>query len=389
MSGPKEGVWQFVRPDPTMTRLDDLSAFAEKQRAWLDRSGGFIRRYLGEDALASARAAYDRIQECIDAGDPDEGFDAYGAAWALFNRLHREAVEAKRRQVAEQQRRERERQDLARQRQQEALQRQREAAAALLAECRAAWDDAEDQALLARWGDRAEFHRLESALGPAACGSPEFVLRSLHTWQDALTQALGLAHGRAARNAQEVRSYVPSLRASLEAVGGLNVEILSSRDRTRFNSLKAALQREAEDALSGEDLRGLRSAIARLQGLPAEYQPKIKAAELRKASQVWKDALVTCGYAVSSRKGPDGSIIIEASSFPMKSLSVQVLAGTDHVKLDVNGKHDHAGCVKDVQSLQAELARQGIQLTMTDWGAGRPGGVQQQQAGRVTTGGAR
>ncbi len=81
-------------------------------------------------------------------------------------------------------------------------------------------------------------------------------------------------------------------------------------------------------------------------------------------------------------------MVVEASSFPMKSVNVRVRPNSEQVDLEVNGTRDHAACVKDVQSLQAELARHGVTLTMTDWGGGKPGGIAQQNDARVSVGGA-
>ncbi len=56
MSGPKRGTWRIFY-DPTPQRLADLSQFAMRQDAWLERHGSFVGRFLGNDALAQARAA--------------------------------------------------------------------------------------------------------------------------------------------------------------------------------------------------------------------------------------------------------------------------------------------------------------------------------------------
>jgi hypothetical protein len=376
MSGPKRGYWR-IRYDPTPTRLDDLSGFAAKQSAWLARNGSFIERFLGSEALAAARAAYDRVQQCIENGDPDGGFDWYGQAWATFNELHRNAVEARQQAQLQQQRQEQQRR-LA----------QQQAAAEALRECREAWQDAENQALLARWTDATDRERLAAALDAATVGSPEQVQAKARAWQSDFGSALAIANGRAARNAQAIQRCRPGLSAARQALDSLNVSVLPDSEQGVFGRLKSKLQARVEDALSAENLRAVRSSIEQMQELTAQYQPRIRAAELEKASHIWRGALARCGYSVVSRKGPDGSIILQASSFPMKSLNVEVRPDTEEVRLDVNGKHDHTQCVKDVQSLQAELARQGVQLTMTDWGRGKPGAVERKLANSISTGGA-
>jgi len=395
MSGPKRGTWRIYH-DPTPARLADLEEFAANQDAWLVRNGSFIERFLGREALAKARSAYGRVRECIVNGDPDSGFDCYGQAWEIFNELRRQAAEAKQqahvqRQLREQQRRLAE-QQLQLQRQQRENQHrlaQQRAAAEALRECQDAWQDSESQALLRRWMDPSECHRLAAALEAAAVGSPEQVQERSRAWQNSLRTVLAAANRRAAENARAIHECRPALAAARQSLDCLNISVLPESQRNGFDRLKRQLQTQIEEALSAENLRDLRSFIGQIGELAARYQPQIKAAELEKASQVWRDGLTRCGYSVVSRTGPDGAVILQASSFPMKSLSVEVRPDTREVRLDVNGKHDHTGCVKDVQSLQAELARQGVQLTMTDWGTGKPGSVGRQLVQGLSIGGAR
>jgi len=154
VSGPKRGTWH-IPYDPTPARLDDLSEFAARQRTWLERHGGLVERFLGTQALAEARRAYQLVLACVEDGDPDAGFDAYGAAWALFNALHRDACEARRRRILEVQ------------------ERQQRAAREVLAECTQVWAGEENQRLLSRWLEPVERARLESDLAAAAAGPAE------------------------------------------------------------------------------------------------------------------------------------------------------------------------------------------------------------------------
>ena len=370
MSGPKRGTWHFVY-DPTPTRLADLSRFVARQDAWLERHGSFIGRYLGNEALARARAARDRVRDCLAAGDPDSGFDAYGEAWGLFNQLHREATEAQRRRRLEEQAR---------------VQR---AAAALADQCRETWESSENQVLLQRWVDASERHQLAAGVASISVGSPREMQEKVRAWHDRFAQALRLAGQRAEENARAVRACVPRLRAATQALDGLNTVVLPAEDRKRFDDLRGALRETAEGALAREDLPSIQKAVRSMANLHADYEPRIKAAELEKATEVWRTALLTCGYAVKLRTDQDGAVVLEASSFPLKSVNVRVRPDSEEVNLEVNGAKGHAGCVRDVQSLQAELARQGVELKMTDWGSGNPGGVMQQQAAQIAVGGAR
>lgn len=186
MSGPKRGTWH-IPYDPTPARLDDLSEFAAKQHAWLERHGGFVRRFLGAQALAEARRAYELVLACLEDGDPDTGFDAYGAAWALFNALHRDAHEARRRRTLE------------------AQERQQRAAREVLAECTQAWAEDGNQRLLSRWLEPDERAQLESGLAAAAAGSAEEAQRKSRAWQADFGHALTVAGRRASENARAVR----------------------------------------------------------------------------------------------------------------------------------------------------------------------------------------
>jgi len=62
--------------------------------------------------------------------------------------------------------------------------------------------------------------------------------------------------------------------------------------------------------------------------------------------------------------------------------------GTDEMKLDVNDERG-THCVKDVQSLQAELARQGMELRIIDWGKGKPQSINQHLEQGLRLGGTR
>jgi hypothetical protein len=393
MSGPKTGTWHFVRTyDPTEDRLDDLRRFAANQAAWLARNGGFIRRQLGDKHLAMAQAALDVIQQYIAAEDPDSGFDAYGKAWSLLHALYRQAGKTR----EEQQRQERLRREamLAKQQEQmrrkeEQAKRERAAAAEAVNGCKEAWGTPEHQALLGRWADSGERTGLATDFLCVGTGSPELVRRKTSAWQERFDRMLATARRRAEENARAVTRSIPVLRSVLQGLGALNTPVLPSRDRSQFEEQKTRLHQRAEAALSAEDLPALQAAIQGLRKLATESQPGIKAAELKKASQAWRDALARCGYSVVSRTGPDGTVILQASSFPTKTLSVEVRPDSEEVKLEVGSKHDHVRCVKDVQTLQAELARQGVQLTMTDWGAGKPGTIETLSSQSISTGGAR
>ena len=378
MSGPKRGYWRFTY-DSTPQRLRDLTAFVRKQDTWLERHEAFIRQYLGPQALTKARAARRRVDECIRRDDPDAGFDAYGKAWSTFNRLHKNAVEARRQQHREEQ--------LRRGRLRQHRLRCQQAADQSASECVEEWNLPAHQALLLMWTGRDQRQALEAELKVLPTASPERVPALARSWQERLAGALRSAQQKAAENARAVCTCIPQLREALGSTSQLNLSVLPDDDSNSFEDNRKRLQEAGERALSTENLRSLRSVIGQLRELAAQYDPKIRAAELVKAAEIWRTALARCGYSVSSRNDADGTVVLQASSFPLKTVSVEVRADTEEVRLDVGGGHDATACIKDVQALQVELAREGIELTMTDWGKGRPGSVQRQVDRGISIGG--
>jgi len=370
MSGPKEAVWYFVH-DPTPTRLDDLEHFASKQDTWLEKHGSFIKRYLGDKAFAAAIQARHRIDECISMGDPDTGFDAYGAAWQLFNELHQQAREEKQREDYN--------------RHQEQFERQR-TATKLLSECRALWEDAENQALLKRWVDPKKLQKLLTSLESTASGAPEEIQQEAMAWQKRFDQTLREATKAAQENTKAVQDCMPKLQAVLETLGKLNTDALDNMEKFNFRLYKKRLQQKAEDAFQEEDLPLLVRYIESLNNIATEYGQKVKTAEFRKATEVVRSALSKCGYSVSLRTEASGTTVLQATGFPFKSVDVEMNPGTEGMKLNVvdeRGSH----CVKDVQSLQTELARQGLCLKITDWGKGNPRTIEQRLNSNLTVGG--
>jgi len=272
-------------------------------------------------------------------------------------------------------------------RRQEELRRQ-QAAAEAVSQCQEAWQTPEHQALLARFASAGERLRLETDLESLVIGSAKQTLRKAADWQERFERVLKAASRKAAENSRAVAGCLPLFQSAMKALGELNTDVLTPQMRKSFDSSRSQLRQRAEAALSDEDLANVQATIQRLKDLAAEYQPEIKAAEMKKAVRIWQDALASCGYSVVARTGPDGSIILEGSSFPMKSLSLTMRPDSPEVRLDVDGEHDHSRCVNHVQSLQAELGRRGVQLTMTDWGKGKPG-LNTVTAGRLSVGGAK
>ena len=243
--------------------------------------------------------------------------------------------------------------------------------------------------LVQRWVDVPGRYQLAETLASVGAGGVREVQEKARVWQSRFAQALRQAGQRAAENARAVKTCVPALRSTSQAMDEVNADVLPRPERRRFEDARARLRDEAEEAMTREDLQVLQNATAGMKALVAEYEPKIRAAQLKKAAEVWQSALTNCGYGVALRTEADGTVVIEASSFPMKSVNVRVRPDSEEVNLEVNGARDHTTCVIAVQSLQAELSRQGVELKMTDWGSGNPGGVMQQQAAQIAVGGAR
>lgn len=371
MSGPKEAVWYFVH-NPTPTRLADLEHFVAKQDAWLERNGSFIRRYLGNEALAAAMNARNQIDECINMEDPDAGFDAYGEAWRLFNELYQRAREKKQKEDYH--------------RHQKQLERQ-QAVTRLLSECKTLWEDVENRSLLNRWIERKKLQELAISLENIATGTLEQIQRKIAAWQKRFYQTLQDATKASERNTLAVQNCMPKLQTTFETLGKLNIDVLGDnklKDHFRFD--KERLQQQAENAFQEENLPVLVQSIESLKKLATDYRQKVEMAEFRKATEVVRAALSRCGYSVSLRAEPNGTTVLQASGFPFKSVSVKMNPDTDGMKLDVADK-DGGHCVRDIQSLQAELARGGLHVKITDWGSGKPRGIEQRLANNLSVGG--
>lgn len=359
MSGPKRGVW-YVPYDPTPARLADLKRFAAKQDVWLQRHGSFIKCYLGDEELSKARAARNLINQYIDARNPDGGFDAYGSAWTKFNRLYRQAKEVRKQQ---------ERQKL-----QERLQREK-ATQRLVSECKLLWQNKANQALLQRWIPSGELSSLANRLSQAGTGGYTSIRKKTRAWKTDFENLIAEATKRAETNSKVIREYLPCVSTSIRNLSDLNVEALTEGARKHFEAQKDELVQSIQDALSQESMSDLRSVHDHISTMENEYQVKIRRAEFDKASVAVRQALSKCGYSIDIRKEADGKVIFRASGFPFKSANVEINPNSDQMKLDVNDEHG-THCVKDVQSLQTELARQGIKLRINDWGKGKPQAIQ-------------
>lgn len=369
MSGPKRGKWTYFY-DPTPQRLADLDRFAARLRDVLAQEGEFLARYCSEDAMARLHSAYGRVQEGLHDRDPDSGFDAYGRAWETFRDLRQQAVAAKRQEEHERR-----------------LQQQE--AAALVAECRSAWRSSETQDLLRRWTGARALNDLAARLDQVAALPASRVAGQAKAWLADLERAVNATAARAQRNAQAVRAAAPGFYEAVQSVGRLHVSALPEEEQREFQMRKDRLRRAGEQALSNENLAILQSAIQVLGQLVGEYAPRIKAAEFAKASEAWRMALANCGYDVVARTEPDGTVVLQATGFPMKSATVELSRHGEQVKLHVGDAHhpDHTRCVTDVAALQAELGREGLAFTVTDWGSGQPGSALERTALQVRAGG--
>jgi hypothetical protein len=373
MSGPKRAVWR-ISYDPTPTRLDDLEQFVLKQDTWLERNGSFIKRYLGNEALSSALEARHQINECINMEDPDTGFDTYGKAWQLFNELYQQARETKQQEEHR--------------RYQKELEHKQITATRLLSECKTLLNDTENQELLSRWSEFGKFQQLETALNNIT-GTLEQIRRDTTIWRKNFHQALQEAIKLSKDNAIAVQNCMPKLQTALKTLSTLNIDILNdNKEKEDFQIKKKKLQQKAEYAFQEKDLSALVQSIKSLNRFATDFRKKIKAAEFQKATDSVRAALSTCGYSVSLRTEADGTTVIQATGFPFKSVNVQMNSNSDGMKLNVTDQHG-SHCVKDVQSLQNELVRQGLQLKITDWGSGKPGATEQLLSNKLSIGGAR
>lgn len=366
MSGPKRARIRFIRRrnhyDPTAKRLADLETAATKLDQWLTRHGESLVQYLGQERAEEAYTAYGAVLDYAAARRPDEGFDAYGQAWRTFNRLWREADRA--------------RQELRNRARAEKRQRrteQKQQANLLIEECREMWLDPEAKRTLKRWGPKEKLRSLGHKIRDLETGPPRETTRKAADWQEEFDRILGAAHANAEANAQRVATMLPDLRARFKTLDEMDLSVLQMEDRPWAEHNIAMLRAEADAAVSEEDFADVKEAVQTAQEIVAELRGKIDRSQSQRAAEVWQTALKELGYSVEIRKDdPSGAIVIEASSFPMRSLTATFQPDSDEVGLNVNGDYDSTQCVSDIGSIQRMLARHGLEFAMTDWGRANP-----------------
>lgn len=358
MSGPKEGLWWFLH-DPAEQRLADLEEYCARLDEWLARQRPFLRQHLGERGVREAERARRAVEECIENGDPDGGFDSYGDCWATFNALWRSAAQA--RSV--------ERQRLARERQERQTQ-----AAAILRECVAAWRDEDSRSLLERWGDRKQREAFQVSLAELRAAGPERVIARGHAWLDKHERLIATAEAAAAENSRQVQGFAPTLAASLRAMSEPDLSFLAREESGALSARRDALGKQSQDALGCEDMTRLLSLHREIDEFTKLSLAKVRAAQAARAAGVWQDALAKLGYTVRVRRDPDtGTSVVEARAFPRRSVKVEFSGDTDKARLNVNGEYDSTQCVGDMQAIQAALAELGMGFKVTNWGRARPG----------------
>jgi len=372
MSGPKRGRLYFDY-DPTPTRLADLERFSCRLDSWLAKNAQFLSRHLGGKAVAEARRARQDVQEWLEEGDPDEGFDAYGAAWATFNRLWSDAAGARDRARAlrAQKRRERER------KRRLALSRTRSKAAHAVARCRTLWEDPESQALLARWASDQKRRALEVSLESMGSAKPGQVPRLAPAWEEQFGQLLGSARKAAQGNAQRLAELLPVAHTDLGELAGLNLRVLPEDERQNIAEERARLAEVMDEVISQEDSQAVERVHLSIDAFLSSARATVREAQIRFASEKWSEALGKLGYAVKAQQGEDGALVLEAKAFPTRKVRVELEAGSDQVSLHVDPEHDTRQCHQDVRSLQKILAEAGIRMEMTDWGRANPGSALQ------------
>lgn len=372
MSGPKRGSY-YIWHDPTPRRLADLGRFCGQLDQWVERNGGFLRRHLGEEGLNEASQARSEVRQLLATGDPDQGFDAYGRAWATFNRLWSEAAAArdKRRLLQDQKQLEREAAHWQR------IQEARAEADQEIEECRELWHDPGHQVLLSRWTPARIRQVLQASLESLTSANLEEVPAQAAHWQRRFQITLQSAADAAEDNARVLAELTPLIRQDLAQLAALNLEVLPEKQLKRMEEECAGLTEQVGLAVAEEDEGAVEEAHQRIQGFLTRTRPILQAAQLSFAGRKWQDALRQLGFAVRERQGIDGALVLEAEAFPLRRLEVQLAAGSDEVRLNVDPEHDTRQCHQDVQSLQKILRSAGIRLEMTDWGRAEPdAGVQ-------------
>lgn len=365
MSGPKRGRY-YIYYDPTPRRLADLRSFFGRLDRWLERNAGFLRRHLGEGAVAEAQEARDRVRSFLAQGDPDGGFDAYGSAWATFNRLWSEAKEA--RDVDRLLREQRRRQERERRRQEVEVQ-----AAEAIEECRALWADPGNQELLSHWIPARKRESLQAALQSLVSTPPRRALERSVAWRRQFQKLLDSASRAAKADAERLAQLLPVARQDLVALADLNLEVLPEGERERVAEERAGLVQSLDKAMAGGPSATVEALHQRIQIFLSETQAALHEAQRRWEAQQWRDALAEAGFAVKERPDADGKVVLEAHAFPTKKVTVRLVEGSDEVLFHVSPERDPKACIGIVAAIRRALAKRGIGLEMTDMGRANPG----------------
>ncbi len=366
MSGPKRGTWRIRTPyDPTEVPLRDLRGYCMKIDRWIEDHRGFLFCHLGEVGIAQAEAARDRVLERLEDRDPDGGFTCYGSAWTKLNGLWGMASAA-----CEEERLRRAREEA---RRREEL---RERARASIEVCKGMWNDRANRRLLSLWAEAADIETLSRRLEGLDSGRAGTVLKKAEDWQELFRIVLESAREKARRNSEEVRLFLPRVRRAVAALDELDTSFLPDEEKKQASRRSLSLKAEVESAVTEEDLPGLTKIEKGIAAFVGELGQKVEAARLRNAAERWKNALQEAGYLVSAKLDQEGgSVVLDATAFPMKSVRVSLQRGSDEVQLHMNGESDGPARVGDIGSLSDALKRQDIEFHMTHWGWVDPAGL--------------
>jgi len=356
MSGPKRGriVFEIYQYDTTEIRINDLETASAKLQNWLHKQSRFIIKYLGNEALEQAQQTYQRVLDCIRDRLPDEGFDSYGQAWQLFNRLWRKAVRVKN---------ERKKQ----------LQQAAREIELIVKECHEMWNDEDSQMLMKRWITEEEQEELGYYLRFLRDRRPIESQRKVRGWQEKFQMAIEKAQILAEKNSKRIAIIIPEIKESLESLSSVNLALLSPEEKHEKDLLIKSLRLRADISIADENPEELQDLLGEMKSLSSALNEKVTSREDELVYRAWEGALKKLGYKVKIRQDEKtGERIIEASALPASTLTATFKKDSQEVALNVNGEYDHTQCVNDINSIQQALSSFGARLDMTDWGRANP-----------------
>jgi hypothetical protein len=181
-----------------------------------------------------------------------------------------------------------------------------------------------------------------------------------------------------------------ALQEAVEAFGSIDQDFTQKWARGMLDELPEQL-RELERAIESEkfdDVPDAAESLIRQIKTAVETADENYAKEQKRKVIVRgiRDALGDMGFragaTLADKDDVTGSVIISANHPSQRKIKMDVDLDTQHIQMNLDddettGTHIGADCVADVREIIERLAKQGINMEMTDWGYADPKRVEE------------